>query len=95
LNTITTSNHDNGNTNKPSAAVVVTEAEVEAILTDAEFISAILAGKGARHMVGVLTIELAVAFVALGYTREQAAEKAGVAVAKAYDLVADVEKTIN
>lgn len=94
MNTITTSNHDNGNGNIPSA-VVITDAEAEAILADAEFISVILADKGARHMVGVLTIALSVAFVALGYTREEAKEKAGEAVAKAYDLTADAEKTIN
>jgi len=43
----------------------MTEAEVEAIVNDAEFIAVLLSEKGARHMIGTLTFALAGAYTAL------------------------------
>ena len=43
----------------------MTEAEIEAIVNDAEFIAVLLSEKGARHMIGTLTFALAGAYTAL------------------------------
>ena len=65
MNAITTSNHDNGNGDVPSVKSEMTEAEMEAIVNDAEFISVLLSEKGPRHMIGALNLALAAAYVAL------------------------------
>lgn len=93
MNTITTSNHDNGNGN--GNAPVMTDAQLEAIIDDAEFISVILSEKGTRHMIGALSLSLAVAFASTGYTLEEAKEKAGEILDAALDKAFEAEMYIN
>lgn len=50
----------------------VTDEEVREILADAQFLTALLEGKGARHMIGALTIATAAAYTATEMSEEEA-----------------------
>ncbi len=68
----------------------MTDELIEGILNDSEMVSAMLAAKGPQHMIGVLTIATAVGFKALGVGRDEAAQRVGKAVHKAFDLFEDM-----
>lgn len=64
----------------------VTDAEVEAIFNGAEDVSDMLATHGPRHMLGVLSVSMAIAYLALGMPREEAIESAASLVGGAMDM---------
>jgi hypothetical protein len=72
--------------NTATENTAVTDDQLEAILADSELVVAILSQHGPRHTVGSLTLALAVSYVAVGFSKEQALESAAAGLGAAYDM---------